>query len=310
MVASVDIQSIGADLITYGEIDDDAMRYFNPSIAWHQGKLKIAIRSCNFAVERRGKWHFRDGNSYSKTDVLYGDLHPKTLEVSNLNKLKLSSDSPTRILVSGLEDARLFSRADGMHVIGFESDRLTRSLHNASTAMAEYVIKGETLQYIKTHKKPHKHVVVEKNWSPSDVPSKEFDFVYSDTQVIKDDQLIGNQSLTQIHGGSQLLKQEDGTFLSLVHEKKLDPSFAYQVRNTSIYDKYTYYTYLAKHGKNGIITKLSKPFRFGTLENIEFASGMVQSGEDLLISLGIRDCKYAIARISKEKLFTLFEEDV
>lgn len=75
-----------------------------------------------------------------------------------------------------------------------------------------------------------------------------------------------------------------------------------------VYDKYIYVHYLAIHGKDGIVTKLSKPFRFGTLENIEFASGLVEHDEDLLISLGIRDCKYAICRISKNKLMGLLEE--
>ena len=306
LVEALDIQELGARTVIYGEIDHPDMRYFNPSIAWHQGKLKIAIRSCNFKVERKGKWSFRDGSAYSKTDVLYGDLDPNTLEVKNLEKLRLSTDSPTRLLVAGLEDVRLFSRKEGMYAIGFESDRLTRSLHNESASLALYLVKDHQLMYMITLPKPDKKLV-EKNWSPTDVPSKEFDFTYSDSQVYKKGELIGEPSVTQIHGGSQLLLQEDGSYLSLVHEKKLDPKFTYQ-RNSLIYDKYIYYHYLARHGKDGIITQLSKPFRFGTLENIEFAAGMVQDGEDLIISYGIRDCKYAICKVSKDKLVDLLED--
>jgi hypothetical protein len=309
MVKALDLQELGADVLIYGEIDDAAMRHINPSIAFHDGKLKLSIRSCNFKVERGGKWSFRDGNAYSKTDVLYGDLDPDTLKVSNLKKLKLSKNSPTRTLVAGLEDVRLFSRKDGMHALGFESDRVTRSLHNESTSLAEYLIKGDDLVYIKTHEKPDPKVV-EKNWSPTDVPSNLFDFAYSDSQSYKDGKLKGKPSTTEIHGGSQLLKQTDGTYLSIVHEKMLDPKQIYNRRNPNIYDKYIYYTYLAKHDENGIITKLSKPFRFGTLENIEFASGMVEHNGDLLISFGIRDCKIAIARISKEKLLSLMDAEV
>jgi hypothetical protein len=258
-------------------------------------------------VERKGKWSFRDGSAYSKTDVLYGDLNPDTLEVSNLEKLELSEDSPSRILVSGLEDVRLFSRKDGMHAIGFESDRLTRNLHNASAGMAEYLIKGNELKYIRSLPKPVKDTV-EKNWSPTDTPSKLFDFTYSDSQVYKDGKLIGKPTTTQIHGGSQLLKQKDGTYLSLVHEKKQD-TLTQPIRRTrihKIYDKYVYYTYLARHDKQGMITQLSKPFRFGTLENIEFASGLVQYKDDFIITLGIRDCKYAIVKIPVTKLTKLF----
>lgn len=306
MVTAVDIQELGANVRIYGEIDDPAMRYFNPSIAFHDGKLKIAIRSCNFAVIKKGKWYFRDGNAYSKTDVLYGDLDPETLGVTNLKKLNLSDDSPTRIKVAGLEDVRLFSRSDGMHCIGFESDRLTRSLHNQSAALAEYLIDGHELKYLRTLDKLHKEVV-EKNWCPSDIPSHKFDFTYSDTQVFKDGDVLGTPSTTQIHGGTQLLKQPDGTYISLVHEKKVDPTLGYVPRNKVIYDKYTYYHYLALHGKDGVITKLSKPFRFGTYENIEFAAGMVEYKDDLIISIGIRDCKYALVKVKKSRLIDLIE---
>jgi hypothetical protein len=300
LVEAVDLQSLGAELRIYGEINDPAMRHFNPSIAFDGNDLKIAIRSCNFAVERLGKWYFRDGSTYSKTDVIYGDLSLNTLQVSNLEKLELSKDSPTRILVAGLEDVRLFHRKDGMHAIGFESDRLTRSLHNSSTAMAEYLIKGKELKYIRTLEKPNKEVV-EKNWQPPDVETPHFEFTYSPSQTWSKGKVSGEQYAGNIHGGTPLIKQEDGTYLSLVHEKIEDRW------NKGAYDKFTYYTYLAKHDDKGIVTKLSKPFRFGTLENIEFASGMVEYKGGFIITFGIRDCKWATVKITKSILLGLFE---
>ena len=316
MTDVIDLQAIGAELRIYGEIDHPEMRHMNPSIAWSGKDLKIAIRSCNFAVIPKGKWYFRDGTVYSRTDVLYGDLNPDTLEVSNLTKLNLSKDSPKDVLLAGLEDVRLFSRKDGMHAIGFQSDRITRTLHNASASLGEYLIKGKELQYIRTLKKPVKDAV-EKNWSSTDKPSKLFDFTYSDSQVWKDGELIGKPTRTQIHGGSILLKQKDGTYLSLVHEKKIDTQLSHSVRYNKynrgnrgglIYDKYIYYTYLARHDKQGIITELSSPFRFGTLENIEFASGLAEYKDCFIMTLGIRDCKVGIAKIEKSKLLSLIKE--
>lgn len=296
---SVDLQELGAELRIYGEIEGD-MRRFNPSIAWDGDKLKISIRECNFGVERGGNWFLRDGSAYSKTNVLYGDLDPDTLQVSNVKKLNLSNDTPTRTKVAGLEDVRLFKRKDGMHAIGFESDRLTKHLHNASASLAEYLIVKDELKYLRTLEKLFKDAV-EKNWCPADKPSNEFDFTYSDTQSYKDGKLIGEPTKTQIHGGSILLKQKDG-YLSVVHEKKLALG---QYRRGNIYDKYQYITYLAKHDNQGIITKLSKPFTFGTLENIEFASGLAEYKDSFIITLGIRDCKYAIVKIDKHKLMGL-----
>ena len=296
----LDLQQLGAELHIYGEIDDPAMRHFNPSIAWHNDKLKIVVRSCNFAVNRHGNFYFRDGSAYSKTDVLYGDVNPDTLKVTDLQLLKLKY-APIHTQISGLEDVRIFSRKDGMHAIGFESDRLTRSLHNGSSSLAEYLIKGNELKYIRTLEKPKKETV-EKNWSPTDHQSKDFEFTYSPTQVWKNGEVTGIPYKGIIHGGSQLLKQKDGSYLSVVHDKVADP------RLRLVYDRFIYRTYLARHDKMGIITHLTKPFTFGTHENIEFASGMVEYDGSFIISLGIRDAKFAIAKIKKNKLVNLLNQ--
>lgn len=301
VVKVLDLQSIGADIHIYGEIDDPGMRHINPSISWQQGDLKIAIRKSNFAVERHGKWYFRDDNAYSKTDVLYGRVDPDSLEVYGLHKLELVN-APQITQLAGLEDVRLFHRKDGMHAIGFESDRITKYLHNESTAMAEYLIKGNTLEYIRTLKKPDPKVV-EKNWCPTDVSSKEFDFTYSPTQVWKEDKLIGMPYKGQIHGGSQLIKQKDGTWLSLLHKKTVNRL----LNKPGVYDKYVYHHYLARHDKQGFVTELSEPLTFGTHENIEFAAGMVEHEDSFIMSFGIRDCKIALCKIEKSKLVDLLK---
>lgn len=311
----VDLQRLGAELRIYGEISDPAMRHFNPSIVWYKDKLKIAIRSCNFAVVPKGKWYFRDGRAHSITDVLIGDLDPETLQVTNLEKYDVSPDSPKEVLLAGVEDVRLYVRNNKLMASGFISDRVTRSLHNASAGMAEFEVKGKELKYIRSVPKPVKETV-EKNWCPPDKPSKLFDYTYSDSQVYKDGELIGTPTRTNIHGGSILLEQNDGTYLSIVHEKVVDTQL--NIRNVgrynraagNIYDKYIYLTYLARHDKQGIITNLSKPFRFGTLENIEFAAGLAEYEDNLIMTLGIRDCKYAICKIIKQKMDTLFDKTI
>lgn len=299
--AILDLQSIGAEVRTYGEIDDQYMRDFNPSIAWHDGKLKIAIRRCNFSAERHGRWFLRDGSAYSKTEVLLGDVNPDTLEVSNAQPLTLSKDAPTRTKVAGLEDVRLFSRKDGLHAIGFESDRVTKHLHNKSATMAEYIIKGSELKYLRTLKKPDESMV-EKNWSPTDTPTS-FEFTYSPTQTWAKSEVNGSPYKGILHGGTQLLKQEDGTYLSIIHDKVTNPL----LNRPGVYDKYVYRHYLARHDKNGFVTHMTEPFNFGTLENIEFAAGMVEHKGKFIISIGIRDCKYALVKINKESLINLLQ---
>ena len=295
----IDLQSLGARLVIYGDINDDKMPYFNPSIAFHEGKLKIAIRKCNFTTLRHKNWVFLDGNIYSKSEVLYGDLDPDTLDVSNLLPLSLDDDAPLETQIAGLEDVRLFSRRDGMHVIGFEVDRITPCYYKNS-CMAEYRIDGDSLVYLRTLSKPISDRV-EKNWQPSDEPNKRFDFTYSPTEVWKNGEVLGDVYKGEVHGGSQLIEQRNGTYLSIVHQKLADRRYG------NVYDKYVYLSYLARHDKNGIITHLTKPFTFGTHENIEFASGMVEHDDNLIISLGIRDAKFGIARVAKSRLVDLLE---
>ena len=297
---TVDLQELGSEIRIYGELDHPYMRDFNPAIIWDGDRLKIAIRRCNFKVERGGAWSFRDGSAYSKTTVMYGDLDPDTLQVSNLTKLQLSKNSPTRTKVAGLEDVRIVKRKDGIHAIGYESDRLTASLHNASSAMADYLIRGNELQYVKTLEKPVREIV-EKNWCPPDVESKLFDYTYSPTQVYKDGKLIGEPYTGIIHGGTVLLKQKDG-YLSIVHDKRPVQAMG------GVYDRFVYINYLAKHDKQGMITNLSKGFRCGTLENIEFISGFIEYKDSYILTVGIRDCKYGIIKIRKSKLDALFAD--
>ena len=285
------------------EYNDPVMNYFNPAFEWEyeSNRLRIAIRSCNFTTDHHGDWRFLDDEIYSKTDVLYGYLEPDTLEVWGLETLAMSEDTPIVTKIAGLEDVRLFQREDGMHAIGFETDRITPSLY-AESCMAEYLIKNGALHYIRTLDKPEKRLV-EKNWSPANVQTKEFDFTYSPTQVVKNGKVVGPKYAGNIHGGSQLLLQPDGTYLSIVHSKTADKRYG------QVYDKYVYWTYLARHGKDGRITHLSEPFTFGTNENIEFASTMVElklSG-DVLIGFGVCDQKIGIARIALENLTKLLK---
>lgn len=297
--SGLDLQSLGCRLVVYPDFNTESMPCYNPSIAFHDGELKIAVRQCNFTTLRHKNWTFLDERIYSKSFVLLGTVDPDTLEVFDLQTLKLGIDTPIETRIAGLEDVRLFSRDDGLHAIGFEVDRVTPVYYKKS-GMAEYLIKGDTLHYKRTLVKPDADRV-EKNWQPADVACKNFDFTYSPTEVWKSGKIIGKPYDGEIHGGSQLLLQSDGSYLSLVHKKTPD------YRYGRVYDRFIYVTYLARHNAQGIITEITRPFNFGTHENIEFASGMVEHDGHFIVSLGIRDAKFALARIERHKLLNLLE---
>lgn len=294
------LEKLGAE-ITVLPYNDPEFPYYNPSIAWHNGKLKIVIRSCNYThVNGRvtlGRYE------HAMTKNLYGTLDPKTMKIDKLTELKYSKDTPEVITgISGLEDARLFVRGKDMHFIGVEVDTADRQ--NTRAAMAEFVLRGDTLEYIRTLAKPDptRH---EKNWSPTDVPSDLFDFTYSPTQQWKNGKVVGDKYTGNIHGGTQLVWQPDRkTYLAVVHDIKnvVDPT-----KSQSYWDSRKYLHYFAEIDAWGNLINLSAPFQFQGKMRIEFAAGLVEDGKDLLISFGIMDGQAAIARFNKEQALSMLK---
>lgn len=303
MLSSIlNLQTIGARVTMMGDINDPVYTYINPSIAFDgKGKLRIVIRSCNFAVEPEGKFYYREG-TYSKSKVLYGYIDPITLEVSGLQELKYCKDTPFHIVNSGLEDARLYWREDGMHFIGAEVDR--RPQHNYPAQQAEFVYdeQAKELKYLRTMfgESPAR---AEKNWMPPDVPSKLFEYNYSPTQVIQQGKLSGVRYDGWIHGSSQLLWQpKSKTYIAMLHSKHANPMIVEKV-----YDHMIYVHYFAEYNEQGFLQQITAPFTFGLQDNIEFVAGMVEHQGKLIVSLGAGDGRWGIVSIDKNILIKLLK---
>lgn len=293
-----------ARVTVMGDINDPIYAYFNPSIAYDgKGKLRIVIRACTFRPIPGGTYDYRDGSNYSKTKLMYGYIDPITYEVTDLKELGYCKDTPSEIVRSGLEDARLYWRKDGMHFIGVHVD--TRPEHRYPPQQAEFIYNETTdqLKYIRTMfgESPARG---EKNWLPTDKPSKLFEYNYSPTQVIKEGvKLEGVRYAGFIHGSSQLIYQpKTKTYLAVLHSKHADPLVVGRV-----YDKMLYVHYMAEYNAEGYLIKLSDPFTLGLADNIEFVSGMVEHGDDLLMSFGAGDARWGMARISKDRATNLLK---
>ncbi len=293
-----------ARITVMGDINDPVYAYFNPSIAYDgRGKLRINIRACTFRVEPNGNYDYRDGSNYSKTKNLYGYLDPKTLAVTKLKEVSYCKNTPAEIAkISGLEDARLYWRDDGMHFIGAQVD--TRREYRYPAQQAEFVYDEPTneLKYIRTMlgESPAR---AEKNWLAPDQPSDLFEYNYSPTQIIKAGKLVGVRYAGFIHGSSQLLWQpKTKTYLAVLHSKHANPLIVGRV-----YDKMLYVHYVAEFNEQGCLIQLSDPFTFGLQDYIEFVSGAVEHGGDLLMSLGIGDGRWGIARLNKDRAISLLK---
>ena len=185
------LQNAGARVTMLGDVNDPIYAYFNPSIAYDgKGKLRINIRACNFAVKPHGDWYIRGKVRHAQTKNMYGYLNPDTLEITGLKEVKHDDKTPEEIAsISGLEDARLFWREDGMHFSGVRVD--TRIEYRTPGRMAELVLdeKTGTLKYLRTMYSPSL-IRTEKNWMPTDKPA-DFEYSYSPTQVYKNNAVQG-----------------------------------------------------------------------------------------------------------------------
>jgi hypothetical protein len=223
---------------------------------------------------------------------LLGEVDEKTLTVKNLKKLAYSGNIHEYVLNIGLEDARLFVRDDKLYAMGVcmsKEDRRGESVH-----IAQGEIKDGELLFGELVAKPHPERV-EKNWTVSEVPSPNFDYIYSPTQVLKDGLLLGEPEYHGLlHGGSQAIKWEDG-WLSFQHK-------VYRSNTVVPRAVRQYVSYAVKYNAEGFATEISQGFLLLATNAVEFISGLVLSQGKFLVSLGIGDAECALALIDPADL--------
>lgn len=297
------------ELRRYADENDERWSAFNPSIAQDdQGNTLMLFRSSNY-------WFAVDGQVRLTWDAVIrnrtwvGDYDPKSDSLSNVREVIFErADVP---LHRGPEDGRLFWREDGWYFMSvlyepptIKATRIALFKLDPATGAATFV---KILAGVKTHR-------AEKNWMPPTTPTVRFDYVYSPTQVHKDDMVVGSETnmrtstirthfVSHLRGGSQLVAQEDGTYLAVVHDVTLQRGSGYNQRTFSeevMFREYRHY--LARYDLNGRMIEVTPPFVFKRQDTIEFAAGMIEDGDDLLISFGAIDIYAYVARVPKEAL--------
>jgi hypothetical protein len=209
---------------------------------------------------------------------MVGKLDPKTLEVTGL-KLIVPEGGQAPGIEKGIEDVRIYWRYDGLRGIG-----VIYSPHGIT--QGEFLIDYDagTFRLLHDYGQPHKHT--EKNWSPPAIQTETFDFIYSQSEVVKYGKPRGDMYKGEIHGGSQLLPYKDG-WISIAH--RVSPVTALTWR--------WYATVARLHDDTGKVTHISQFFDFGTgwrenlQESVEYVSGAIwlKDQEELLLSLGVKD---------------------
>lgn len=261
--------------------------HYNPGLARDRdGRLFISVRSCiTNQKEYKGVRHPLGYENF----LHVGILNEETLEIEGLKLVVPDADYDG--FQWGIEDIRLFWREDGLHGIGVI---LPLEGNQIKLRQAEILIDYEAGTYalIKDHGRPFGHA--EKNWMPSAHANPHFDFVYSPTQIVKDGKVIGEPNDLFIHNGTPLIPYKDG-YISIAHAV------------TSVNGERTYAQVALLFDSRGKLTHHSQFFHFNVgwreklQETIEFASGLVWLGDDLLVGLGVKDELLGLAKISVDK---------
>jgi hypothetical protein len=269
--------------------------HYNPGLARDpDGKVFISIRSCVTNLEL---FENMEHPNHYRNFLHVGILNEKSLEIEGLKLVEPEKEYDG--FQWGIEDVRLFWREDGLHGIGVI---IPIEQEQYKLRQAEILINYEkgTYKYIKDHGRPFGHA--EKNWSPTEQPNDNFDFIYSPSQIVKDDKVIGEPNDLFIHNGTPLIHYEDG-YISIGHAV------------CAVLGQRTYAQIALKWSAEGKLLEHSQFFHFNVgwrqklEETIEFASGLLWSkgkeGEELLVGLGVKDevagiCKVDISKFKWE----------
>lgn len=266
--------------------------HYNPGLARDPaGNTWISIRSCITDYKKfNGITHPLGYENFLHLGILDEDK----MVIKGLKEIKPEKDYEG--FQWGIEDVRLFWRKDGLHGIGVIIPLEGR---NIKLRQAEVLIdyKAGTLKLLRDLGRPFGHA--EKNWSPTEHPNPNFDFIYSPTQIVKDGEVIGEYNDLFIHNGTPLIEFEDG-YLSIGHSV------------LAIQNERTYGQIALKWTKEGVLAAHSQFFHFNVgwrealKETIEFASGLLwakgKEGEELLVGLGVKDELTGICRLPVSKL--------
>jgi predicted GH43/DUF377 family glycosyl hydrolase len=275
----------------------------NPSVYVDNGKVVMNLRHCQYTIYHAEKGIFE----HQYGPLVY--LNPEndiTLTTKNffceldekMNIVKSTKVDTSKLDVKpiwefiGLEDARVVRWDGKLYLCGVRRDTTTNGVGRMELSEIEVSTDSvKEISRVRIDAPAPNTSYCEKNWMP--ILDKPYHFIKwtNPTEVVKADPVTGAcetvvlQELNagysgNIRGGSQVISWEDG-YLCLNHITYLFKS-ELQRKNARYRHVFT------KLDKDFKIQKVSKEFSFMEGE-IEFACGMAQLNDDLLITFGFQD---------------------
>ena len=263
-------------------------RAFNPSIArGPDGELAVVARRSNYVLNTKFGSIAIPSGARSVINATYFSFLDSDLAPLEWRKISFSLEPK---LSRGVEDARLLLRGSDwfLNVVTLES-------HTPRARISIYSLDSNmNAVHVKTYpgSAPTKP---EKNWMAKlEATDKSFEFV--------------SEMPNNLRGGSSLISWEDG-YIALCHKTYLKGNTYYNPLAFGVQNgvERTYSHVFVEFDSGMAIKTVSKEF-FLAQRGIEFGTGLIELGEDLLLSFGREDKEAWFGRISKLKVKKLLKE--
>lgn len=285
--------------------DDKKWSAFNASIGVSDsGQYAVAIRSSNYVILPHGELSVVT-NGPIRNQVWFAELDDN-LAIQNLRQIDFSKCGAP--FPRGVEDPKLMWRDGKWMFTGVAMERNIPVARNCVCYLddkAEYVTKVDVLPGYEV-KRP------EKNWMTAYKKPKNFDYIYDGNGIVKNDQIIhrlrDNKHLSSLRGNAHLVELDDGSYLGVMHTLEITRSTAFSPTTFGMLESVikNYDHYFVQFDKNGWATHISKPFKF-IADGIEFAAGIVEKGDDYVISFGREDVSCHLGIIKKKTVHKMLE---
>jgi hypothetical protein len=288
---------------------------FNPSIFVDGDRTYVNVRHCQYTLYHselnvhEHPWgpllYFNPENDITLTTTNYFGELDENLDLKYINKVDTSElDIKPVWEFVGLEDARIVCWNGKLYLSGVRRDVKPNGEGRMELSEVEIDMSGRTKEISRWRiPAPGKNdSYCEKNWMPIlDNPYHYLKWC-NPVEVVKVDPDKGTcetvflgdkmQFDWDLRGGGQVLPMNDNGYLTLTHETYLYNSE--QGRKNA-----TYKHRFVRWDKNWNVMYKSEPFSFMGAK-IEFACGLADAGNDLLITFGFQDNASYVMKISKK----------
>ena len=278
---------------------------FNPSIGISdKGDLAMAIRSSNYVILENGELSVTTSGPI-RNQVWFTELTDE-FEFKNLRKLDFSAAGIE--IARGVEDPKLLWRDGRWIFTGVFLERDVPVARNCVCYPDKKMTKVEKIEIIPGIDAGRP----EKNWMTAYVKPKNFDYIYDANGVVVGDKVVhtlrDNKNLNALRGNAHLIPYDNDTYLGLMHQLKIKRFD--RVSQTSfgvMHYVHKLYTHVfIRFNENGNPIEMTDHFKFNG-DGIEFAAGLIEYGNDYVISYGKDDLTSHIASIEKKKVRQLLK---